>query len=656
MYRSKKSINWVSVRIALVAVLFAAGTVLLMVRAYRLQVADAEVLKKRAEKQRTRVIHLEARRGMIFDRSGEQIAASLEVESIYARPRRIHDKKETARKLAEILEMDEKEIIQKMDEEKTFVWIRRRVSPLVTEKVRKAELPGVMTVTEYQRFYPLKNFAAHAIGFAGMDSVGLEGLELYYDQDLKADPIPVTAQRDALGRPVMFSALGQDPKRRDLHLTLDLNIQHLTERALEEAVIKERAKSGTALVMDADSGAILALAIRPAYNLNVFQKASADIRRNRAVADTFEPGSTFKVFLAATAIDLGRITLDEKFNCMNGVYKYNGAEIHDIVPHKTLSFQEVIIHSSNIGAVKISDKLKKSEFYGMLQGFGFGAPSEMDLPGERPGSLPLPGRWSVLTKANLAFGQGIAVTPVQLVAGFAAAVNGGVLYRPRLMRKITNAIGETVRENPPAAVRRVIKEQTSGSVVDILRLAVQQGTGKGAAIAGADVIGKTGTAQKADGAGGYSNDKYIASFVGALMSTKPRLVIFVMLDEPAGKNRTGGKIAVPVFRTIGEGILALCGSKPSLPESILAASSLGPRKYGQVQYRSVHVRKGANPGEWIVPELKGLDMRQVLEACGQMKCDATLQGTGRAIRQDPKPGQVLKEGAPLTVSFEGQTS
>jgi membrane peptidoglycan carboxypeptidase len=224
------------------------------------------------------------------------------------------------------------------------------------------------------------------------------------------------------------------------------------------------------------------------------------------------------------------------------------------------------------------------------------------------------------------------------------------------MQRITTALGETVRENPPTMVRRVIKEQTSQAVVEILRQVVRKGTGKSAAITGADVIGKTGTAQKADASGGYSDDKYVASFVGALMSTKPRVIIFVMIDEPAGKNRTGGKVAAPVFRTIGEGILALCGSKPSLPESILAAGSLGPRKYGQVHYRSVPVRKGANPDEWIVPDLKGMDMRQVLEACGKMKCDPTIQGTGRAVRQEPKPGKILKEGAPLTVAFEGQTS
>ncbi len=238
MYRKAKPINWVAFRITLVAVMFAAFTVVLIVRAYRLQVYDAEVLKKRAERPRTRVLHVEARRGMILDRAGEQMAASLEVNSVYAKPRKIENKKGTAKTLAEILEMDEQEILHKLTEEKPFVWIRRHVSPLVNEKIKGAELPGVLTVTEYQRFYPLKSFAAHVLGFAGIDSSGLEGLELYYDNDLKADPIPVTAQRDGLGRPVIFAAASQDPKRRDLHLTLDRNIQYVTEKEMEDGVQK----------------------------------------------------------------------------------------------------------------------------------------------------------------------------------------------------------------------------------------------------------------------------------------------------------------------------------------------------------------------------------------------------------------------------------
>jgi cell division protein FtsI (penicillin-binding protein 3) len=656
MYRDRKPINWAAIRIATIAVLFAAGTVLLVVRAYRLGVVDSDELKKLAEKQRKLVLHLEARRGMILDRSGEPMAASIEVTSVYLRPRKVEDKKKTGRILAEALHMDEKEVMQKLDKDKAFVWLQRGVSPLVAANVAKADLQGVFTATEYQRFYPLRKLAAHAVGFASVDSIGLEGLELQYDQDLKADPIPVTAQRDALGRPVMFAATGQDPKRRDLHVTLDRNIQYVVERELDEAVRKEGAKNGVAVVMDADSGEVLAMAVSPGYNLNVFQKTPAEVLRNRAVADSFEPGSTFKVFLAAAALDLSRVELSEKFDCHKGLYRYKGAEIHDIVPHHWLSFEDVIVQSSNIGAVQISEKLKKTEFFRVLQGFGFGCPSGIDLPGERPGALALPGRWSVLTKANIAFGQGITVTPVQLTAAFAAAINGGTLYKPHLISRMTNALGETVIENPPTVVRRVIKESTSRELVRILRRVVQEGTGKGAAIPGVEVIGKTGTAQKADGNGGYARDRYVASFIGATIGTTPKLVILVTIDEPASKIRTGGKIAAPTFQKMASGILALCGGRSNDPEQILASGDQRSGGAGEIPSKKVRVRKGHRPGEWVVPDLKGLDMRQVLEICGKMKCDASFRGVGHAVEQKPKPGDVLKEGAALEVSFEGQSS
>jgi cell division protein FtsI (penicillin-binding protein 3) len=655
MYRDSTNINWVAVRIALVAALFALGTVLLMVRAYRLSVTEADNLKKRAAKQRNLVLHLEARRGMILDRSGEQMAASLEVNSVYARPRRINDKKETAKVLSDILELDESIVLGKLREEKAFVWLQRRVSPLVAEKLAQYDLPGISTVKEYQRFYPLKTLAAHTVGFAGIDSTGLEGIELYYDKDLKADPIPVTAQRDALGRPIMFAFTAHESKRRDLYLTLDRNVQFIAERELEDGVRNARAKGGAAIVMDADSGDLLAVAVSPEYNLNVFHKVPAEIRRNKVVADVFEPGSTFKVFLAAAALELGRVDFNEKFNCHNGLYRYNGAEIHDLVPHKTLSFEEIIVHSSNIGAVKVSEKLQKTDFYKIIQSFGFGALTGVDLPGERSGYVPPPGRWSVLTKGNVAFGQGLTVNSIQLTAGFAAAVNGGFLYRPHLMRRIVNALGETVRENPPFQERSVIKPSTSESIVKILRQVVNDGTGKAAAIKGHDVVGKTGTSQKADPAGGYSSDRCVASFIGAVMDVKPRLVIFVMIDEPEDKNRTGGKVAAPVFRKIGEGILALCGGKPKEPDIIMASLPVRYGTSGQAPHRSVLVRKGSRPGSWIVPDMKGFDMRQVLDVCGRMKCDLSFKGTGLVTRQEPKPGTILNEGAAVTVSLEGQS-
>ncbi len=658
MYGSakKQQINWVTVRIALIAVLFALATVLLIVRAYRLQVLEAPMLKKRAEKQRTRVLQLEARRGMILDRSGELMAASLEVQSIYAQPRLIENKARTADALAAALEMEKKDILDKMKDDRPFVWIRRRVSPAMAEKVRKSDLKGVFSVTEFKRFYPLKGLAAHAVGFAGIDSKGLEGLELYYDRDLKVDPVPVTAQRDALGRPVMFAAMVQGPKRLDLHLTLDKNIQYIAERELEEAVQRYQARGGIVVVMNADSGEILGLAVRPSYNLNTFQKVSAGVRRNRSVADTFEPGSTFKVFLAAAALDLGVVSRSERIFCHNGRLKYSDAYIHDIVPRGFLTFDETIMYSSNIGAVQISEKLSKSQFYRSLKGFGFGSPTGVDLPGERSGLLLPPGRWSALTKPNIAFGQGITVNAVQLTAAFAAAVNGGTLFRPHLMKSITNALGETIREFGPVEVRRVLKPTTSAQIVEILQKVVEQGTGKGAAIDGVRVIGKTGTAQKADPSGGYSRDKYVASFVGALFDVEPRVAIFVMIDEPSGKQKTGGRLAAPVFRRIGEGILSLCGGKPSGADLIRAESERLLKQASRNRINRVKVRRGSRHGEWILPDLSGMSVRQALDVCGKIKCDAVFSGSGSAVDQSPKPGAVFKEGAELKVYFKGQSS
>lgn len=657
MSLNKDKKRWVSFRITLVACVFAVGAGCLIFRAHKLHVTDSEVLQKKAERQRTRVITLESRRGLILDRSGEQLAASLEVNSIYARPRRIsggQERNEIAQHLGEILEMNPDEVLSKLKEDRPFVWIKRRVSPYVADKVKRAELDGVFTASEYARFYPLKKFAAHAIGFAGMDSKGLEGLELYFDDYLKTDPIPVSGQKDALGRPVMFNLMGAAPVRNDIYLTLDRNIQHIVERELEDAVRHEQAKSGQAIVMNIDTGEILALAVRPTFNLNTFHEAPPAHRRNRAVADTFEPGSTFKVFLAAAIIELNKIDQSEKIFCHNGLMRYNGANIHDVAPHKFLNFEDIISLSSNIGVVKLSEKLTKKDFYRILQDFGFGSVTNVDLPGERNGLLPAPEKWSLLTKANLAFGQGVSVSPIQLISAFSAAVNGGNYYWPHITAKISNQMGETVLEFQPRIQRRVIREQTSEKVVKILRKAVTVGTAKAAYIPDVDVIGKTGTAQKADPAGGYSKDRYVMSFVGAMMAVKPRLAIMVMIDEPRiFKDRTGGKVAAPVFKKMAEGILALCGSQPNNHSNPIMASKGEWSRPASAPEQAISVQPGPNPGEWTVPDLKGLNMRQVLDVMNTMKCDVSMNGFGKVISQKPKPGTIVNEGASISVSFGG---
>jgi cell division protein FtsI (penicillin-binding protein 3) len=656
MSRSERPVNWFAFRIVVVGALFALVTAALLVRAFRLHVTDAEVLRKRAEKQRVRVLQLEARRGMILDRSGDQLAASLEVDSVCARPKRVADKEAAADALSAILEMDRAEVLRKLQEDRTFVWLKRRVSPLPASQVRRADIPGVFTVTEYRRFYPQRSLAAHVVGFAGIDSTGLEGIELSYDKDLKADPVPVTAHKDARGRPVMLASLGHTSKRKDVHLTLDPNIQHLVEKELDESVKTERARGGVVVVMDMDTGEIPALAVRPTYNPNVFEKASSDAIRNRAVTDGFEPGSTFKVFLAAAALELGKIVPEDRFYCNQGLYRFKGTEVHDTVPRGWLSVEEIIAYSSNIGAVKISEKLEKGEFYRTLQGFGFGAPSAIDVPGETPGILARPARWSAITKANMAFGQGVTVNAAQLTAAFAAAVNGGLLYRPFLVKKVTDAYGATVKEIQPIPVRRVIDPAVSEKLVAMLKLAVEKGTGREAAIPAVTVIGKTGTAQKPSPAGGYSPDKEIVSFIGALPDIRPRTVIFAMIDEPGGKRRSGGKTAAPLFRRIAQGIIAASGTAPA-DATLTLASNANTRFIREAESaKTVKVRRGPRPGEWIVPDLKGMTVREVVDVCGRIKCDADLKGRGFVREQHPKPGMIFKEGGALEASFSEESS
>ncbi|MGC8660114.1 MAG: penicillin-binding transpeptidase domain-containing protein, partial [Desulfomonilaceae bacterium] len=282
-----------------------------------------------------------------------------------------------------------------------------------------------------------------------------------------------------------------------------------------------------------------------------------------------------------------------------------------------------------------------------------GSLTDVDLPGERPGMLPNPRHWSALTKANMAFGQGVAVTPIQLAVGFAAAINGGKLYKPRLLKKITNAVGETVMLNPPVLVRQCISEETSAALVDILRKTVMYGTGKNAAIPGVDIIGKTGTAQKAEPTGGYSKTRFLMSFIGAIESIKPRIVILVIIDEPMrGRDRTGGKVAAPVFKKISEGILALSGTVPGRAKELVAYEEPTSKKATQFHLNS-RLSHGSKPGEWIMPDLKGVDLRQVVDICSKVKCDLAITGSGVVVNQDPKPGATISEGAPIKISCSG---
>jgi cell division protein FtsI (penicillin-binding protein 3) len=533
---------------------------------FTIQIRQGERLTERASRQYQRLVPLVSRRGTIYDRGGRELAVSLRAASVFGQPSAVADPAETARALAPILNQPAKEIAAKLgaDRTKTFVWLQRQLDPKQAEAIQELGLKGIGLVPESRRYYPRQELAAHVLGMVGLEDRGLEGLEHLYDDLLGGRPAFVTAQQDALGR-LVFRQEEPEPKAPifDLHLTIDEVIQYIAERELARAVERSRAKAGVAVVLDPWSGEILALANQPTYDPNRYKQAAPAARRNRAVADYFEPGSIFKVILAAGALEEGVIRPTDQFFGENGAIEVSGATIRDHEKYGWINVRQILAHSSNVGAIKIGQKLGKSLYYHYISSFGFGTLTGLDLPGETPGLIRRPKAWSALSLSVLSLGQEISVTPVQFTAAFAAIANGGNLLRPHVVRALRSADGKPPREVEPVVVRRVLSEQTARTLLEMLTSTVEEGTGKEAALPEYAVSGKTGTAQKVEPTTGkYSHRKIVASFVGAVPAEAPRLVILVAIDEPEIL-RWGGSVAAPAFREIARDALKYLRVPPS---------------------------------------------------------------------------------------------
>lgn len=531
---------------------------------FSLQVQQGDRLAERATRQYQRLLPVVSRRGTIYDRTGRELAVSLRVSSLFAQPPVIEDAGAAAGVLAPILGQPAKELQSRLAVDKPFIWLQRRLEPAQAAALTDLNLPGVGLMPESRRYYPRQELAAHVLGLVGLDDRGLEGLEHQFDDLLGGRPRLILAQQDALGR-IIFrqEEAGREAPIFDLHLTLDEVLQYIAERELQRAVERSRAQAGTAIVMDPWSGEILALANLPTFNPNAYQKASLAARRNRAATDYFEPGSIFKVILVAAALEEGMVRPEDRFFGENGTIQVSGVTIRDHEKHGWLTVGQILAHSSNVGAIKIGQKLGKSLFYHYISGFGFGSLTGVDLPGETPGLIRRPKGWSALSLSVLSLGQEISATPLQLAAAFAAVANGGNLVRPHVVRALRSQDGRVTRRMEPVVIRRVISAGTARTLLEMLRSVVEEGTGKEAALAEYTVAGKTGTAQKVDPATGrYSPRKVVASFVGAVPVESPRLVILVVIDEPQTLP-WGGSIAAPAFREIAREALQYLKVPPS---------------------------------------------------------------------------------------------
>ena len=538
-------------RVGIVGALFLMALLAISVQAIRLHVFKGAWLSERASREYERAMVVQGKRGAITDRNGSPLAVSIDSPSIVAYPRQIADRKAAARQLAKALNQPQRDVAKKLDPKRSFVWLKRQAIPRQAQAVKALEIRGVDFITEHSRYYPSKSLAAQLVGFSGIDGHGLEGMEFYFDAKLKGREQEITFRKDALGR--RFQGVGMPAKLAEgnnVVLTIDRTIQHIAQKALEASVAEYAAQSGMAIVMAPATGEVLALAHYPFFNPNSYGGFRRELWRNRAITDSFEPGSTMKIFSVAAAIDSGICSPSTIFYCENGEYRIGRNIIHDTKSHGWLSLQQIVKYSSNIGSVKMAEKLGARQLHDYLRAFGFGQRSGITCPGETAGSLSSFKAWSAIDTGAISFGQGISVSAIQLIAAVSAIANDGLLMKPLLVKEITDRNGDTVKRFSPEPVRRVVSSHSAATVRRILKTVITEGgTGVNAALAGYSVCGKTGTAQKIDDSGTYSKGRYLSSFVGFAPADQPELAILVIVDEPRVQTY-GGIVAAPVFRQI----------------------------------------------------------------------------------------------------------
>jgi len=555
--------KYTRVRIYLVGFFFAAALLTISARAVYLQIYQGQWLSQKATGQIKKSVASAGKRGTIYDANGNELAVTIDVTSIAVRPPLVENKRKAALNIAKILKQRPRDIQNKLNSKKPFVWLKRQATPKETEAIEKLALDGIEFLSETNRFYPNTTLAAQVLGFTGIDGSGLEGVEFYYDRYLQGSEKKTTVLRDALGNGIdAKSNRSASLQGHNLVLTIDQNIQYLSETALAGAVDEYKAKSGIAIVMDPSSGAILALAHAPVFNPNAYEKSPKTIWRNRAITDKFEAGSTMKIFSAAAAIESAGIKASDIFYCENGAYRIGSNVVHDVKKHEWLSLQQIIKYSSNIGAVKIGEKVGRKKLYQNLLKFGFGKKTGIDAPGEVEGFLSHYSRWSRIDVGAISFGHGIAVTALQLARAVGAIANGGELMKPYMVKAITDSQGRIIKEFKPEKIRRAVSVETARVIRNILKTVITEGgTGVNAALEGYSVCGKTGTARKLSPDGTYDRDRHIASFVGMAPADKPAVAVLVIIDEPKGADY-GGTVAAPVFRKIVQGTLPYLNIAP----------------------------------------------------------------------------------------------
>jgi len=647
-------------------------------RLVQLQVNQHNDLTARARNQQLGAIETSPSRGQLLDRQGRELARSIDTESFFADPREIPNTDEAARRIASITGQNRAELANRLgdakESNKKFVWIVRRLDVESANKLDALNLDGVYSRKEPKRYYPNDSLAAHVLGFVGTDEIGLSGVEQYYNDKIRGEAGKLYLETDARRR--AFESYEIQPRPgQTVVLTIDQTIQYRTEQALAGAVERAHAKSGTAIVMDPQSGEILALANAPAFDPNQPPKGSADSRSDGALQNIYEPGSTFKIVAYSAAIEKGLVTPQDKIDCQMGQITVAGRLIHDHHPFGVLTIADALAQSSNVGAIKLGLLVGDESMYEYMKLLGFGSRTGIDLPGESPGLLRALNRWQPSSIGSIAIGQEIGVTALQMATAYSAIANGGMLVKPHLVREMRSPEGAAVFQVKPES-RRALKPETTAALRGMFEGVTLHGTARKAQLDGYSAAGKTGTAQKIDPkTHTYSATKYIGSFVGFAPVNNPAVVIIVVIDEPQGSYH-GGDVAAPVFREIAEQILPDMSVTPDveikpgaqlIAQRTQSSQQLLKAEKEQSEQRDATLPKiaarnfsgqasevvfaVATKRAALMPDLRGQSVRDAARMCAQLGLRLEARGEGHATRQSPDPGAEVDSGQVVRVDF-----
>lgn len=558
-------------RVHAVFLFFFVFLIICIARLFFIQIFHSNYFAEIAQKQHSLFVELEPRRGTIYDLNLKPQAVNVSVDSLYASPSTIPDKDKDLiiKQLIPILNVNYAYLKDRLYRKKSFVWLARKISPLQSEAIKRLNIKGLDFFKESRRSYPNSYLASQVIGFCGLDNLGLEGAELYYDNYLQGMPGWALILRDARQKKLdLEQRMAMPSDGYNLILTIDEVIQYIAERELDKAFKVFHAKGASLIVMDPHTGAILAMVNRPTFDLNQYNNVDKDYRRNRSISDLFEPGSVFKIVTASAALEEKKVVEEDKFFCENGAYRVGGHTLHDHRPHGWLTFREVVEQSSNIGTVKVAQILGPEALYRYIKLFGFGVKSGVDLPGEISGMIKEPRFWSKTSISAVPMGQEVGVTALQLASAISVIANGGQLMKPYIVKEIRDKQGEVIKAFPPVAARKVISGDTANRVKKMLTGVVEEGTGKLAKIKGFSAAGKTGTAQKLEPNGAYSHNKFMASFIGFAPAEEPVITVVVIVDEPR-PYYFGGVVAAPVFKNVAGDVLKYLKGRGPITEALV---------------------------------------------------------------------------------------